>query len=81
MMISVLDPSLRYALCLAPDASLKITPWAFGLLLWFGLFSGPHLIELLYGVLTYASLVGADYKMTGTSHIALIFVLLGWVGS
>lgn len=30
-MISLLVPLLRYALCLAPDASLNTTPWALGL--------------------------------------------------
>ena len=55
--------------------------WAFGPLLWFGCSNRSHLIELLYGISTYAFLVGADYKVIGTGHIVLLLVLLGWVGS
>ena len=49
--------------------------------MWFRLFSGPRLTRLLCRVLTYALLVDADYKVIGINHIALVLVLLGWVGS
>ena len=49
--------------------------------MWFGLSSGPCLTRLLDKVLTYAPLVGADYKVIDIDHIALVLVLLGWVRS
>ena len=35
---------------------------------WFRLFSGPGFIGLLVGVLTYASLVGVNYKVISVDH-------------
>ena len=32
-------------------------------------FDGPNPIGLLDGVLTYAFLVGSDYKVIGTGHV------------
>ena len=53
--------------------------WVFGLLLWFGFSNRPHLIGFLHGILTYALLASADYKVIGTGHIVMLLVLLVWV--
>ena len=50
--------------------------WVFGFSLWFGLFNGHGPIGLLVGVLTYAPLIGADYKVIGASHIVLLRYLV-----